>query len=90
MIYLVTGNQSLFDNENTDYTVISIEQSLSLLEPLSIIGVDTETEGIDVHTKKLLLAQFGCFDFQVVVDCKTIDIINYKKLLEDPNKLFLF
>ena len=53
MIYLVTGNQSLFDNESTDYTVISIEQSLSILEPLPIIGVDTETEGIDVHTKKL-------------------------------------
>ena len=90
MIYLVTGNPSLFDNENKDYTVISVEKSLSLLRPLSIIGVDTETEGIDVHTKKLLLAQFGCFDFQVVVDCRTIDITLYKELLEDPNKLFLF
>ncbi len=90
MIYLVTGNQSLFDNESTDYTVISIEQSLSLLESLSIIGVDTETEGIDVHTKKLLLAQFGCFDFQIVVDCRTIDITHYKDLLERKDKLFLF
>ena len=90
MIYLVTGNPSLFDNENKDYTVISVEKSLSLLRPLSIIGVDTETEGIDVHTKKLLLAQFGCFDFQVVVDCRTIDIALYKELLEDQNKLFLF
>ena len=90
MIYLVTGNPSLFDNENKDYTVISVEKSLSLLRPLSIIGVDTETEGIDVHTKKLLLAQFGCFDFQVVIDCRTIDITLYKELLEDQNKLFLF
>ena len=90
MIYLVTGNSSLFNSENAEYTIISIEESLKLLNSLSIIGVDTETEGIDVHTKKLLLAQFGCFDFQVVVDCRTIDIINYKELLEDPNKLFLF
>ena len=90
MIYLVTGNQSLFDNESTDYTVISIEQSLSLLESLPIIGVDTETEGIDVHTKKLLLAQFGGFDFQIVVDCRTIDITHYKDLLERKDKLFLF
>ena len=90
MIYLVTGNLSLFNSEDTEYTVISVEESLNLLTPLSIIGVDTETEGIDVHTKKLLLAQFGCFDFQVVVDCRTIDITNYKELLEDPNKLFLF
>ena len=90
MIYLVTGNQSLFSSEDTEYTVISVEESLELLTPLPIIGVDTETEGIDVHTKKLLLAQFGCFDFQVVVDCRTIDITNYKNLLEDPKKLFLF
>lgn len=90
MIYLVTGNQSLFSSEDTEYTVISVEESLNLLTPLPIIGVDTETEGIDVHTKKLLLAQFGCFDFQVVVDCRTIDITNYKNLLEDPKKLFLF
>ena len=78
MIYLVTGNSSLFNSEDAEYTIISIEESLKLLNSLSIIGVDTETEGIDVHTKKLLLAQFGCFDFQVVVDCRTIDIINYK------------
>ena len=90
MIYLVTGNSSLFNSEDAEYTIISIEESLKLLNSLSIIGVDTETEGIDVHTKKLLLAQFGCFDFQVVVDCRTIDITNYKELLEDPNKLFLF
>ena len=90
MIYLVTGNSLLFNNEDAEYTVISIDESLKLLNSLSIIGVDTETEGIDVHTKKLLLAQFGCFDFQVVVDCRTIDIINYKELLEDSNKLFLF
>ena len=90
MIYLVTGNSLLFNSEDAEYTIISIEESLKLLNSLSIIGVDTETEGIDVHTKKLLLAQFGCFDFQVVVDCRTIDIINYKELLEDPNKLFLF
>ena len=51
---------------------------------------DTETEGIDVHTKKLLLAQFGCFDFQIVVDCRTIDITHYKDLLERKDKLFLF
>lgn len=90
MIYLVTGNSLLFNSEDAEYTIISVEESLKLLNSLSIIGVDTETEGIDVHTKKLLLAQFGCFDFQVVVDCRTIDIINYKELLEDPNKLFLF
>ena len=88
MIYLVTNNQQLF--ESAVYKVISVEESLSLLNRLSIIGVDTETSGIDVHSKELLLAQFGCFDFQVVVDCRTVDIRAYKNLLEDKSKLFLF
>lgn len=50
MIYLVTENPNL--KIKTDlYRVISIEESLEKLNKLSIIGVDTETEGIDVHTK---------------------------------------
>lgn len=88
MIYLVTNNQSLY--ESSVYKIISIDESLHLLDTLSIIGVDTETGGIDVHSKDLLLAQFGCFDFQVVVDCRTVDIRKYKTLLEGTSKLFLF
>lgn len=88
MIFLVTSNQQLFDNEN--YKIISVEESLEKLNKLKIVGVDTETEGIDVHTKKLLLAQFGCFDFQIVVDCRTVDIKLYKNFLERTDILFLF
>lgn len=88
MIFLVTSNQQLFNNEN--YKIISVEESLEKLNKLKIVGVDTETEGIDVHTKKLLLAQFGCFDFQIVVDCRTVDIKLYKNFLERTDVLFLF
>lgn len=89
MIYLVTENPSL--KIKTDlYRVISIEESLEKLNKLSIIGVDTETEGIDVHTKKLLLTQLGCFDFQVVIDNRTVPIENYKSFLEDSTKQWLF
>lgn len=87
MIYLVTRNPNLKSNEL--YTVISIKQSLDLLTPLEEIGVDTETSGIEVHTKELLLVQLGNFDFQVVIDCRTIDIIEYKGLFEQK-KLWLF
>ena len=88
MIYLVTNNPNLVTNDL--YEVISIERSLELLEPLEIIGVDTETSGIDVHTKQLLLLQLGCFDFQVVIDCRTVDILEYKSFLENNKKLWLF
>lgn len=86
MIYLVTNNRELFSNEL--YKIVSIEESLQILEPLKIVGLDTETEGLDPHTKKLLLVQLGCKDFQVVIDCRTIDIYSYKEYLES-DRLFL-
>lgn len=42
-IYLVTGQKQLFENET--YTIIGVEESLRLLEPLKVVGLDTETEG---------------------------------------------
>lgn len=87
MIYLVTGNPNLVSNKL--YQVISIERSLELLTPLTEIGVDTETSGIEVHTKELLLVQLGNYDFQVVIDCRTIDITKYNELFKQ-NKLWLF
>ena len=86
MIYLVTLNQELFDNDA--YKIISIKESLEILEPLQIVGLDTETSGLDCWTKELLSVQLGCRDFQVVIDCKTIDILQYKEYLES-DRLFI-
>lgn len=87
MIYLVTKNRQLFSNNL--YKTISVEESLRLLNSLSIIGVDTETSGLDCWRDKLLLLQLGNADIQVVIDCRTVDPINYKDLLES-DRLFLF
>ena len=86
MIYLVTLNQELFDNDA--YKIISVKESLEVLEPLQIVGLDTETSGLDCWTKELLSVQLGCRDFQVVIDCKTIDILQYKEYLES-DRLFI-
>ena len=86
MIYLVTRNQELF--ENSDYKIIGVDESLSLLESLKIVGLDTETSGLNCHTDKLLSVQLGCFDFQVVIDCLTVDICLYKEYLES-DRLFV-
>lgn len=87
MIYFVTRNLELFDN-NT-YKIIGIEESLSLLSTLSEISADTETEGLDEYTKNLISVQLGNKDFQVVIDCKTIDIALYKELFES-SRVFIF
>lgn len=86
MIYLVTKQTELF--ENNTYKIISVEESLQLLNTLTIVGLDTETSGLDPYTKDLITVQLGCFDFQVVIDCKTIDITLYKDFLES-DRLFL-
>lgn len=86
MIYLVTGQSQLFDNET--YKIISVEESLRLLEPLTIVGLDTETEGFSPFLKKLLMLQLGNRDFQIVVDCTTVDVRLYKEYLES-DRLFI-
>ena len=87
MIYLVSNNLELF-NLNEDIKMIGVEESIKLLTPLSIISLDTETSGLSPWSDKLLLVQLGCKEFQVVIDCNTIDITLYKSLLES-DKLFL-
>ena len=86
MIYLVTLDKGLTTNDT--YEVISIEKSLELLNPLEIVGLDSETSSLRVHDGKLLSLQLGCYDFQVVIDCLTIDILKYKEYLES-NRLFV-
>lgn len=87
MIYLVTNREELFDNEY--YKIISVKESLELLDTLFIVGVDTETEGLDCYTKRLLSLQLGNYDNQVVIDCTAIDVTLYKDYLES-DRLFLF
>lgn len=86
MIYLVSRERFLF--KSPDIKEISVEESLRLLEPLKIVGLDTETTGLDPYTKELKLVQMGCKEFQVVIDTVTIDILEYKQYLES-DRLFL-
>jgi len=85
MVYLVSQQTAI---ENPYYKRISVEESLKLLEPLKKVGLDTETMGLDPYTKQLLMLQLGCFEFQVVIDCTTVDVKLYKAYLES-DRLFI-
>lgn len=87
MIYLVTKQQSLWASDR--YKVISPEEALKILEPLTIVELDTETMGLDPYTKELLTVQLGCAEFQVVIDCTSVDIHLFKDYLENPQRIFL-
>lgn len=87
MIYLVTKQQSLWASDR--YKVISAEEALELLAPLNVVELDTETMGLDPYTKELLTVQLGCTDFQVVIDCTSVDIHLFKGYMENPQRIFL-
>ena len=78
MIYLVTKQ----DISLPDVTLCSVQDSLDYLEQFDSIGVDTETSGFDPYTCKFYTLQLGDREVQYVVDLSTIDIQEYKNLLE--------
>ena len=45
--------------------------------------------GLDPYTKELLTVQLGCADFQVVIDCTSVDIHLFKGYMENPQRIFL-
>ena len=57
MIYFVSRQSELFDE--VEYTMMSIEDSLSMLNTWEMFQFDTETSGRDAHINTVLLMQFG-------------------------------
>lgn len=88
MIYFVTGQRELFEFPDAKYKCISVEESLKVLEPLRVVGLDTETTGTEIWQGKLLTLQLGNKENQVVIDCMTIDVKQYKDYLES-DRLFI-
>ena len=82
MVYLVTTQEELFENEL--YTIISADNALDMMQSWDVIQVDSETNGRDPHLCDFLCFQFGnkAADTQIVVDCSCVDIRLYKNLLE--------
>ena len=89
MIYLVSNNQLLF--KSTKYEIINFKEAMDILSPLSIIQLDSETEGLDCHTKKLLTLQLGSTKNQVVFDWASLSKDNRNEIKEllESDKLFL-
>jgi DNA polymerase I-like protein with 3'-5' exonuclease and polymerase domains len=83
MIYLVSGQQSLFESDL--YKHISIEESFNIIKDWTMSQLDTETSGRDAHVNDLLCVQIGNVEgtIQIVIDTSTIDIKKYKDFLEN-------
>ena len=70
MIYLVSKNRELFSPEK--YQIIQFREAMEVLGPLKEVQLDSETMGLDCHTKALLTLQLGCTENQVVFDWTTL------------------
>lgn len=56
-----------------------------LLASEKVIGVDTETTGLDPYTSELLLLQISTLDKVYIVDCRRLVPLALKPLLENPD-----
>lgn len=89
MVYLVSQNRKLFSPEK--YREISFEEAMEILNPLKLVQFDTETMGLDCHTKALLTVQLGNKENQVVFDWTTLRKEEKKILKEyfESERVFL-
>ena len=58
-----------------------------LLSHEQVVGIDTETTGLDPHTVQLLLLQISTADKVYIADCKRVMPLALKPLLENPQIL---
>ena len=90
MIYLVSKNKNLFGS--TRYEEVGFDRAMQTLMPLKFPQLDTETTGLDEHTKKILTIQLGNRENQVVFDWTTLtphEKRKLKKYLESDDRTFL-
>ena len=87
MIYLVTNQKNLFGHITADISFASCQELKDYFKDKDEVEFDTETNGFDPWVCKLISAQFGDAENQFVVDSGSIDIREFKELLE--SKLIL-
>lgn len=89
MIYLVSDNKTLFSPNK--YKQVDFYTAFQILYPLKIVQFDTETTGLDAHSKKLLTVQLGNKQNQVVFDWFSLSISEKQVLKEyfESDRLFL-
>uniref|UniRef100_A0A6M3X848 Putative DNA polymerase n=1 Tax=viral metagenome TaxID=1070528 RepID=A0A6M3X848_9ZZZZ len=77
MLYFI-GNTSLEDV----IPVVSVQHCLDYFSNHESIAIDTETQGMNPHTKHVICLQIGDAQNQYVIDARTINILQFKELLE--------
>ena len=87
MIYFI-GNAAI--HESPHYQLATIDDVVDYCSLKTILGVDTETEGLDFTCKKMIMFQIGDADNQYIIDTRFINIEPLRYILEDVDIIKIF
>jgi len=63
---------------------VPIEEAIEYCKDKKVLGVDTETTGLDFIDDDMIMFQIGDKERQFVIDVRVQSIIGFKEILEDP------
>jgi len=84
MIKFITNDTSI-DEYSDEIQLSTIEECVEYCKSKQVLGVDTETEGFNFLTKKLIMFQIGDEEQQFVIDTRTTSIEQLRPVLESES-----
>jgi len=81
-IHFISKKPRTFDSLNIKHNQISAKEILDYCLSKKILAVDTETEGLDFLTKRVIMFQIGDAENQFVIDTRDYDISFLRPVLE--------
>lgn len=89
MIHFISGQASI-GGGSAGIQHASLDDALKYCMDKEILGVDTETQGQFDHDNSMIMFQIGDEDHQYVIDTRSVDISDFRIILEDPNITKIF
>ena len=88
MIYFISNTKDI--GFNSRYMSATIEEAVDYCKDKKVLGVDTETEGFDFTSKKMIMFQIGDADNQYIIDTRFISIEPLRDILESELIIKIF
>ena len=76
--------------DSDTFLTSTIEECVEYCKDKLVLGVDTETEGLDFTCKKMIMFQIGDLERQFVIDTRYVSIEPLKEILESKQIIKIF
>ena len=86
MIYFISNTQSI----SSSFKSATIEDVVEYCKDKEVLGVDTETEGFDFTSKKMIMFQIGDANNQYIIDTRFISIEPLRDIMESSEIIKIF